>query len=337
MKTSSVLSPHRPETTVVPVADFRADLVAGLRARPRRIPSKYFYDARGSRLFEEICAQEEYFPTRTEVTLLREHADEIGALLGPALRVVELGSGSSLKSRLLLRALTEPRSYVPVEISSAALRALARELAAAFPAVRIRPLEVDFTGPFRLPPAVEGVARTVFFFPGSTIGNFEREEAARFLARLARLGGAGSGLLIGLGLQTDEAVLERAYNDRAGVTAAFNLNLLHRARREAGARLDPEGFRHEAIYDTVAARIEMRLVSRWAQAITIDGEAFPFAPGDAILTEYSHKFTLGGFAALARRAGWKVLREWTDPDERFAVVHAAVPGEPPEGIDDGVS
>lgn len=321
----STASLYPPATARHPAADtFHEDFVAGLRARPRSISPKHFYDAAGSVLFESICEQPEYFPTRTELALLRTHACEISDCCGGEVRVVELGSGSSVKTHLLLDALEAPAAYIPIEISESALRSAAQKLKARFPAVDVRPICADFTAPFRLPDAGPAHERTVFFFPGSTIGNFEPDEASAFLARLARIGGPGSGLLIGLGLQTDRATLESAYNDAAGVTAAFNLNLLMRAQRECGARLDLDGFRHEAVYNEAAARIEMRLVSRLSQCIAVDGEEFPFAVGDAILTEYSHKFTLKGFRAFAARAGFALHKTWQDPQARFAIAYCEV-------------
>ena len=312
-----------PET---PIADyhprldtFRDDFVAGLRARPRELSPKYFYDAEGSRLFDDICELEEYFPTRTELRIMRRFAEQIRAAVGPRRRIVEFGSGSSLKTRLLLDMLDRPAVYVPIEISKSCLREAARQLALEYPDVETLPVCADYTDRFGLPSSSADFDGTTIFFPGSTIGNFRPDEAVGFLDQARRSCGKGCSLLLGAGLQTDQRVLERAYDDTKGVTAAFNRNVLWRAKRELGARVDPQAFEHEARYNALEGRIEMRLVSKVQQTIEVDGERFDFAPGEAILTEISQKFTIEGLRRLAGKAGFQSCHVWTDERQRFSV------------------
>lgn len=296
------------------------DVLRGLALPAKNIPSLYFYDQRGSELFDAITALPEYYPTRTEVSILERHGEEMAAALGPGVRLIELGSGAAVKTELLLARLESPAAYVPVEISREHLLASAARIAADFPELEVLPVTADFTEPFELPePKRSRVRRNVAFFPGSTIGNFPRAMAADLLRATSREVGPGGAMLIGVDLVKDRAVLERAYNDAAGVTAEFNLNLLLRLNRELGADFDPGAFRHEAAWDSVAKRIEMRLVSTRAQAVTLAGQRFEFAAGESLVTEYSHKYTLDGFRQLAEHNGFLVARVWTDPERLFSV------------------
>jgi len=305
---------------------FHADLVHGLSMRPPRIPSKYFYDHRGALLFEEITGVNAYYPTRTELAILEDCMAEIARGIGPRARVVELGSGSGLKTRLLLRHLEAPASYVPVDIARAQLEELARSVADMFPALEVLPICADYTHDWSLPAPRPGVGRTVAFFPGSTIGNFERGEAQAFLRALAERCEPGGALLLGVDLHKDSTTLEQAYNDPEGVTAKFNLNLLHRIARELGGKVDLDAFRHHAYYDEQRRRIEMRLVCERATEITLPADGagsaatvFSFRPGDWIHTEYSHKYSPDEMAALAESAGWRASGLWTDPRQWFSV------------------
>jgi dimethylhistidine N-methyltransferase len=304
---------------------FLADVLAGLSRPRKQLPCKYFYDERGSRLFDAICELPEYYPTRSELAILERHAGEMAAALGPRCGLVEYGSGSGLKTRLLLGRLGEG-VYYPVDISREHLLASARRLAEEFPAVEVVPVCADFTRPFQLPEARREVGRRVVYFSGSTIGNFPPRQARALLRRISRLVGPGGGLLIGVDLKKDPAVLEPAYDDAAGVTAAFNLNLLVRANRELGADFDLGGFRHLAFYNERHGRVEMHLVSEREQAVRVGGHRFRFAEGETIRTEYSYKFDLEGFAGLARSAWLCVRRVWRDPAGLFSVQYAEASG-----------
>ena len=298
------------------LAEHRHEILAGLLAANKRLSPTYLYDERGSELFDEICTLPEYYATRTELMLLRDHAAELAALVGSHAEVVELGAGSSLKARLLLGALENPQSYQPVDISAEYLAAQAEEIARAYPSVAVHPVCADFTRPFSLPRRTRR-ERTLVFFPGSTIGNLSRTRGAALLAALAeRIGGA---LLLGVDLCHDPVVLRAAYNDSQGVTAAFNLNLLARLNRELDADFDLDGFEHDAIYDEEQARIEMRLVSRRAQLVTVAGIPLRFRAGEHIVSEHSHKYLSQELTAMAHAAGWRLERFWTDDDERFGV------------------
>ena len=297
---------------------FLADVLEGLGRGPKALPCKYFYDARGSALFDRICTLPEYYPTRTELGILRRHAAAMAAAIGPRALLVEYGSGSSTKTRLLLDRLAEPAAYVPVDISRDHLLASAEALAAHYPNLRVIPVCADFTAPFALP-EVPGAARVVGYFPGSTIGNFGPAEARKFLADVAEQCGPGGALLIGVDLQKPRAVLEAAYDDARGVTAEFNRNLLRRANRELGADVDLAAFDHRAFWNAAQGRVEMHLVSRRDQVVHVAERAIPFAKGETIHTENSHKYELGGFAALAAAAGFDVERVWTDDAGLFSV------------------
>jgi len=301
-----------------PDAPFVRDLLAGLGRTPKALPSKYFYDVEGSRLFDRICELPEYYPTRTELALLRRHAGEIARLMGEAAELVEFGAGSVVKVRLLLEALARPAGYLPIDISGEHLHEAAAALREDHPDLTVRPLVADYTRAFVLPAPPPGTRRRIGFFPGSTIGNFTEAEALAFLQQTAALL-PGGGLLIGADLAKDPAVLHAAYNDTAGVTAAFNRNLLVRANREAGADFDLARFAHYAPYDLARRRIDMYLVSLAAQTVRVAGREIAFAEGEAIHTEHSHKYTAEGFQALARRAGFRPAAPWIDPDGLFSL------------------
>jgi len=300
-----------------PQSPFARDLLAGLRAAPKRAPCKYFYDNEGSRLFEEICRLPEYYQTRTELALLEKHAGEIASLMGRRVELIEFGAGALRKVRILLNALDAPYAYTPIDISGDYLNAVGQDLAQRYPDLRLRPIVADFTEAFAIPRHEFGAHRAGFF-PGSTIGNFEPAEAIRLMRAMAAPL-HGGGLLIGVDLVKYPAVLHAAYNDSAGVTAAFNKNILARANRELGADFDIEAFDHHACYNPKRARIEMYLVSRKAQAARVAGETFAFSQGEAIHTENSHKYTLESFAALAHCAGLAAKNVWCDPQNRFAL------------------
>jgi dimethylhistidine N-methyltransferase len=298
------------------IEDYADALLEGLRSQPKRIPCKYFYDAEGSRLFEKICETPEYYPTRIELALLNRHAAEFASLIGPGAEIMEFGAGAGEKIRPLLDALERPLAYRPIDISGAYLKGIAARLRREYPAFAIEPIVADFTCDLSLPNSSS--ARRIGFFPGSTIGNFAPEEARQFLLRSARLL-KGGGLLIGVDLVKDPGVLHAAYNDRAGVTAAFNKNLLARANREAGANFDCDRFAHYAFYNPLLRRIEVYLVSTAAQRVTVCGRQFVFADGEAIHTEWSYKYTVEDFRALAASAGFVPRAVWCDPNRLFSV------------------
>jgi dimethylhistidine N-methyltransferase len=311
-------------------------VLAGLRARPKALPAWLFYDAAGAALFTDITRLEAYYPTRVELGILRAHAGEIAALLGPGVVLLEYGSGEATKVRLLLDALRAqgprgaPSAYVPIDVAGEQLREVAVGFASAYPQLAVVPLEADYTGPFELPelPAAAADARRVAFFPGSTIGNLHPRDAETFLRRIAATCGAGGALVLGVDLRKDPAVLHAAYNDPEGVTAAFNRNLLVRLNRELDATFDIDRFAHYAFYDPIAGRVEMHLVSRDAQTVQVAGEPIAFTRGESIWTESSYKYDLAGLATLAAAGGFAVGRVWTDPAEWFAVLYLTVVGTP---------
>lgn len=298
---------------------FLDDVLEGLQRRRKEIPSKYFYDARGSRLFEEICELEEYYPTRTEIAIMKRRAAEMADVLGPRCLLIEYGCGSGRKTKLLLDRLHEPAAYVPVDISRDALARFSAELEVEYPHLEVLPVVADYTAPVAIPVSARPPARRAVYYPGSTVGNFKKPAARRFLRRVARLVGAGGALLIGVDLKKERGVLETAYNDAAGVTAAFNLNLLHRANRELGADFRPERFRHTAIYNERQGRIEMHLISEAEQVVRVGGRKIPFRKGETIFTECSYKYSLEEFGALGRSAGLRVEKVWTDARRMFSV------------------
>jgi dimethylhistidine N-methyltransferase len=307
-----------------PESPFAADVLAGLRARPKTLPSKYFYDRAGSELFERITELPEYYPTRCELAILRTHAADIAQLFPYGSVLVEFGSGSSKKVRLLLDAASQLAGYVPVDISGEFLQQEAAQLRREYP-VDVLPVAADFTRPFDLPRGVNGLPRCGFF-PGSTIGNFEPEQAVGLLRHFGQVLGPGAVLIIGVDLEKDSETLHRAYNDSQGVTAAFNLNLLARINREHGAQIDVRDFEHRALYNREQHRVEMHLVSLRQQQIRLCGELIEFQAGETIHTENSYKYSLESFAALARAAGWTPAEIWTDPDNYFSV-HALKAGK----------
>jgi dimethylhistidine N-methyltransferase len=303
--------------------DMLSEVLNGLSSMPKSLPCKYFYDRRGSRLFDRICQLDEYYLTRTEIGILEETAEKIAAGIGEGHWVVELGSGSSTKTRILLEALSAPAGYVPIDISREHLVEAAGRICERFPEIAVRPVCADFNADFSLPADVEeeSSGRRVLFFPGSTIGNFGPEARLALLQRLRHFCGPGGGqLLIGIDLIKHSKRLEAAYNDAAGVTGAFNLNLLSRINRELGADFELDCFEHRAFFDREGERIEMHLVSTEDQQTRIDGHTFEFASGESICTEHSYKFSVDGFAQLAARADWQLEASWTDADALFAIL-----------------
>jgi len=303
-------------TPVAPA--FLDDVREGLSRPQKALSPKYFYDAAGSDLFEQITRLPEYYPTRTEIGILDGRGPEIAALLPAGAALVEFGSGSTVKLRRLLRHLDKLAAYVPVDVSGEFLRDQAETLSADFPHLRVEPVVADFTRDFDLPESLAGLPRAGFF-PGSTIGNFEPDEAEALLARFGRILGSGAHMIVGVDLVKDAATLETAYDDAAGVTAAFNLNLLTRINRELAGRFDLDAFVHRAVFNPDASRIEMHLVARDAQDVAVGSDTFAFAAGETIHTESSYKYTVESFRALTERAGWRWIQVWTDADGLFSV------------------
>lgn len=303
------------------IEGFAQSLLRGLARSPKQISCKYFYDERGSRLFDAICRSREYYPTRTEIALLEHHGRKIGAAMGGDIEIVEFGAGNLRKIRKLLDGLSRPRAYTPIDISADYLTAMLPKLASDYPQLILRPLVADFTLPLEIP-ALPGerpqFVRRAGFFPGSTIGNFRPEAARALLRRIANML-KGGGLLIGVDLVKDPALLHAAYNDSEHLTAAFNKNLLVRANRELGANFDPDAFAHYAPYNPVARRIEMYLVSLKEQAVTLCGERFEFRAGESVHTEDSHKYTIDGFHELAIRAGFVPRLVFSDDEQLFSL------------------
>ncbi|MHC4767658.1 MAG: L-histidine N(alpha)-methyltransferase [Planctomycetota bacterium] len=297
---------------------FLDEAVAGLSSTPKRLPSKYFYDRRGSALFEQICELDEYYLTRTELAIMRRHIRDIAELLGPRVLLIEPGSGASIKVRLLLTHLPDVAGYVPVDISGEHLMRWAHLLGWELPALPILPVHADFLEPFELPP-MPSARRRVIYFPGSTIGNFAPDQATAWLARMAKVAGPGGGLLIGVDLKKDAAILEAAYNDRQGVTRAFNLNMLKRMRNELDADIRVDRFEHHAFYNEAEGRIEMHLVSTERQTVCLNHTKVQFEAGETIHTENSYKYGLEQFRELAADAGWRRVTYWTDENEYFGV------------------
>lgn len=299
--------------------EFLTDVLAGLSLPQKRLPSKYFYDAVGSRLFDRITELDEYYLTRTELAIMQQHAGAMAHRCGPRSLLVELGAGSLVKVRLLLDRLDHPAGYVPVDVSGEHLRAAAKDLGARYPDLGVYPVVADFTQSFEAPTVA--AARRVVYFPGSTIGNFNPPEADALLRRVARLVGPGGGLLLGVDLHKAPAVLEPAYNDPEGITAAFNRNLLVRINRELGADFDPASFRHRAFYNRRRFRIEMHLVSVTEQRVRLCDRQFAFQAGESIHTENSYKYNLAKLAVRAAECGFQVDETWTDADRYFAVLY----------------
>ena len=321
----TLAAPAAPGADALASSEFARELRAGLARPARGISPKFFYDARGSALFDDICGLPEYYPTRTELRILADSAAEIAAHIGPQAEIVEFGAGSLTKVRLLLDALDAPRRYIPIDISGDHLEGAVARLRADYPGLAVQPVAADYTMPLVLPAPGEGAGRRVGFFPGTTLGNFTPDEALSFLQLAARLL-RGGGLLLGVDLVKDPAVLHAAYNDSQGVTAAFNLNLLRRANAELGSDFDVDGFTHAAFYNAPHRRIEMHLVSRRRQTVTFEGRTYEFAEGETLHTENSHKFTIDDLRALAVRAGFTPKAVWTDADRLFSVHWLQAPG-----------
>ncbi len=296
-----------------------AEILAGLRLPEKMISPKYFYDERGSQLFDEITHLPEYYPTETELGIMLDNMPEICDLIGEKASLIEFGSGSSRKTRALLNSLHQPAVYVPVDISEDHLLLSAEKIRSEHPGLEVLPVVADFTQPFDLPDPAIMPLRNIVYFPGSTIGNFTNDIAQELLGFMYQEAGADGALLIGVDLQKDPAIIERAYNDSAGVTAQFNLNMLTHLNREFGFDFDVEAFTHSAHYDADEGRMEIRLISGKRQVVTNSDERIQIDDGESILTEYSHKYTLEGFEKMAQRAGFEVRKVWMDQGELFSV------------------
>jgi len=307
---------------------FLQEVVSGLSQPQKCLPCKYFYDETGSRLFSRICETPEYYITRTEMAIMQAHVNEMAAGIGPHSDILEFGSGAGVKIRLLLDALEMPRSYTPMDISAEILMDSATELRQAYPDIAIEPIVGDYTRPF--PPMrlfrQQGKGRKVIYFPGSTLSNFDPDEVRRFLKRVATLVGPGGGLLIGVDLVKPAARLHAAYNDAAGLTERFNKNLLTRINVTLDADFDPGRFEHRAFFHPAHSRVEMHLVSRCRQQVTIAEQCFSFEPGETIHTENSYKYTADAFCELASHCGFRPRHLWTDPEQLFSVHYVEVTG-----------
>lgn len=322
--TPKVKSHRRGGSIFRPAQSPLNDYLDGLSRTPKRLPCKLFYDDAGNRLFDQICALEEYYPTRTEFSILRENLEEISRLVGAGAAVVELGSGNPTKARVLLRSLLSPAAYVPIEISREQLLRSCEEIQEEFSSLNILPVCTDYTADLQLPSLPGETRGVLLFFPGSTLGNFEPIDALAFLLKLAHLSGKGTGLLIGIDLKKHPAVLEAAYNDARGVTAAFNLNILARANRELGADFQLDQYRHVVSYDLSHGRVVMQLESLRPQRVRLGSETVLFDRAERITTEYSYKYSIGEFQALARLAGFAPQVVWTDPEELFSLHYLTV-------------
>ncbi len=295
------------------------EIIDGLRRSEKMISPKYFYDERGSQLFDQITELPEYYPTATELGIMRENIAEIATLIGPQASLIELGSGSSMKTRVLLETLADQAVYVPVDISEDHLLASARQIRAEFPGLEVLPVVADFTKRFALPDPTVMPLRNIIYFPGSTIGNFTNDTAHELLKVMHHESGENGALLIGVDLQKDPGIIERAYNDSAGVTAAFNLNMLRHLNLEYGSDFDLDAWTHDARYNESEGRIELRLINSTSQTVNIGQETVVFNAGEGILSEYSHKYTMDGFAAMAKKAGFEIAQVWLDPEQLFSV------------------
>jgi dimethylhistidine N-methyltransferase len=302
-------------------AAFLTQVIAGLSQTPRTLPCKFFYDERGAQLFRRICDLPEYYITRAELQILRLQGADIAAALGDHIELIGLGTGAGTKTRILLEELKDPVVYMPIDISREQLENSSERFRSAFSGLTILPICADYLAGFDLPLPRPPSSRSVIYFPGSTIGNFEPAAAIDFLTRLIELAGPDGGLLIGVDLQKDPRVIERAYNDAAGVTAEFNLNLLARANRELGADFDLGNWRHQAVYTQEKGRIEMYLVSNSSQSVHIGDHTFVFGKDEQILTEYSYKHTSEGFNRLAGNAGFRFQQLWTDTAQLFGLFY----------------
>lgn len=323
------LSRSRRQLTNSGESEFASDVVGGLQASPKRVPAKYFYDADGSQLFEHITDLPEYYPTRCEMNILREHTDDIAALIPDGAALLEFGSGSNKKVRILLQAAPQLGCYVPVDICREMVEQEAAELAPDFPQLKVLPVAADFTQAFPLPDEAKAAPLRVGFFPGSTIGNFEPHEAAGFLRHAGKILGPGARLIVGVDLIKPAEVLNAAYNDAAGVTARFNLNLLKRINRELGGNFDLGCFEHHAFYNRERHRVEMHLASLKRQKAKVAGETIEFRAGETIHTENSYKYSTEKLTALARGAGWRPLAGWSDERCYFSIHTLELSDEPP--------
>jgi dimethylhistidine N-methyltransferase len=319
MAADPVIAPHL--VSIPESSDFLADVLAGLLSNPRTLPCKYFYDERGAELFQKICELPEYYITRTEIDILDRNRADIASQLGPKVELIGLGTGAGTKTRILMEALKDPAVYIPVDISEKQLRESTPLFRKIFPNVEILPVCADYLQRVPLPSRCHNAERNIVYFPGSTIGNFEPDEAVEFLHRIVNVCHGGGGLLIGVDLKKDRQVLEAAYNDRAGVTAQFNLNLLERINRELGADFDLDHWRHQAIYNSKDGRIEMHLVSDIDQFVHLTEHEFHFAGGDKIITEFSYKYAPDEFATLAGKSGFEFARMWTDDRRLFGLFY----------------
>jgi dimethylhistidine N-methyltransferase len=296
-----------------------AEIMAGLRLPEKMISPKYFYDERGSQLFDAITHLPEYYPTETEFGIMRDNIDELADLVGTQASLIEYGSGSSRKTRVLLAHLHDLAVYVPVDISEDHLIASATTIRAEFPELEVLPVVADFTKPFALPNPTVMPLRNIVYFPGSTIGNFTLDEAQELLGFMYQEAGEDGAMLIGVDLQKNPEIIELAYNDSAGITADFNLNMLTHLNREFGFNFDVDAYSHSARYDRDEGRMVIELISGRDQVVTNGDETIDVGNGEAILTEYSHKYTLDGFAAMANAAGFEVRKVWTDAEQLFSV------------------
>lgn len=315
------------EVSATESSDFLTDVIAGLSSNPRTLPCKYFYDERGAALFQKICELPEYYIMRTEIDILDRNRVDIASQLGPNIELIGLGTGAGTKTRILVGALESPAVYIPVDISEKQLRESTAAFRKIFPSLEILPVCADYLQPVVLPSPICKPVRRVVYFPGSTIGNFEPEEAVQFLRRVANVCRENGGLLIGADLKKDRNVLEAAYNDSAGVTAQFNLNLLARVNRELGADFDLECWTHRAIYNSDAGRIEMHLISDIDQFVHVDQQKFHFRRGEKIITEFSYKYSPEEFAALAGKVGFQFIRMWTDDARLFGLFYFSCAGD----------
>jgi L-histidine Nalpha-methyltransferase len=323
--TSDQLTAVQPASAVpTRTSDLLSDVIAGLSSDARTLPCKYFYDERGAALFQKICELPEYYITRTEIDILDRHRAEIASQLGPNIELIGLGTGAGTKTRTLIEALEKPAVYVPIDISEKQLRKSSMLFRKIFPDLEILPVCADYLQPVVIPSPRHKAARNVVYFPGSTLGNFEPNEALEFLRRIANVSGRAGGLLIGVDLQKDQNVIEAAYNDKDGVTAQFNLNLLAHINRETGANFDLSRWQHRAIYNSKAGRIEMYLISTTDQTVRIQDRQFHFRAGEKILTEHSYKHTPEGFIALAGQAGFDFAKLWTDDARLFGVFYFVI-------------
>ena len=316
---SALAEAHRLDE---PTSAFARDVIGDLSRAPKRLSPKYFYDSTGSELFEQITLLPEYYPTRTELSILRDQGHAISSMIPAGAALVEFGAGATTKVRLLLGE-CGLGAYVPVDISGEFLNAQAQTLRADYPTLAIHPVTADFTAPFELPEAVRDMPK-VGFFPGSTLGNFEPGEACTFLKSARAILGKGARMVIGVDLEKDERTLYDAYNDTAGVTARFNLNVLHRINRELGGDFDVGAFIHRAIYNRERHRIEMHLISKKALTAEVLGKKFSFRPGESIHTESSYKFTRKTLGALLNDAGFAIQQTWTDPRQWYALTLAGL-------------